>query len=182
MKIRWSAFNLYLLAAVFLVGCKSPQEKMDAAEASRQKKELTALRVHLEAGNGTPARSQAVPILRSSPVLVKVETESILDERDILSATLADHMGGFVIQIQFDDHGTLVLDTTSKSNKGKRIAIMCDFGEQRWLAAPVLPRRITDGLLTFTPDATREEAVRIVRGLNNTVAKIKKKNRLLPGW
>ena len=182
MKIRWSAFNLYLLSAALLVGCKSPQEKIDAAEARRQKKELTAVRVHLEASGGTPRRAQVVSILRNSPILIKVESDSFLDERDLEHASLIDYMGGFLIQIQFNEHGTLVLDTLSTANKGKRIAIMCDFGQQRWLAAPVLSHRITDGTITFTPDATREEAERIVRGLNNTITKIKKQNLFLPGW
>jgi hypothetical protein len=182
MKTRWAAFNLYLFATIFLFGCKSPQEKMDAAESRRQKKEMTSLRVHLEAGNSGPSRAQAVSILRASPMLIKVETDSILDERDLVHASVTDYMGGFLIQIQFNEHGALVLDTTSTANKGKRVAIMCDFGEQRWLAAPVLSRRITEGSLTFTPDATREEAVRIVRGLNNTVALLKKQDRFLPGW
>jgi hypothetical protein len=182
MKIRWSAFNLYLLAAIFLLGCKTPQEKMDAAESRRQKKEMTAVRVHLESSHTGPDRAQTVSILRASPMLIKVESSSILDERDLVRASVTDYMGGFVIQLQFNEHGTLVLDTISTANKGKRVAIMCNFGEQRWLAAPVMLRRITDGSLTFTPDATREEAVRIVRGLNNAVALIKRQERFLPGW
>ena len=40
----------------------------------------------------------------------------------------------------------------------------------RWLAAPLVQTHITDGLLVFTPDATREEADQIAAGLN-TVAK-----------
>lgn len=114
--------------------------------------------------------------------MVRVEKDSFLDERDVARASLSDYMDGFVIQLQFNDHGTLVLDTISSANKGKRVAIMADFGEQRWLAAPVLSRRISDGILTFTPDATREEATRIVRGLNNTATLIKKREGFLPAW
>ena len=68
---------------------------------------------------------------------------------------------------------------------GRRFAIAAQFGEKelemRWLAAPILNRRITDGILAFTPDASREEAELIVRGLNNTAIKLgnqkKKKNK-----
>jgi hypothetical protein len=182
MKIRWSAFNIYLLAAVLLAGCRTPQERMDAAQSRRQKKELTALRLHLEDSGGDPNRLQTISILRASPMQITVQKDSFLDERDIIGASLANYMGGFVIQIRFNEHGTLVLDTTSTANKGKRVAIACDFGETRWLAAPVMSRRITEGVLTFTPDATREEALRIVRGLNNTAAQIKKQEQFLPGW
>ena len=44
--------------------------------------------------------------------------------------------------------------------------------EARWLAAPRISQRIKDGVLVFTPDATREEAERIVRGLNNVAIKL----------
>ena len=50
------------------------------------------------------------------------------------------------------------------------------FGELRWLAAPILQQRIRDGLLVFTPDATREEAERIVRGLKNVAKTVQKHN------
>ena len=36
---------------------------------------------------------------------------------------------------------------------------------------PRIATRITDGVLAFTPDATRAEAERIVRGLNNAAIK-----------
>jgi hypothetical protein len=36
---------------------------------------------------------------------------------------------------------------------------------------------ISDGIIEFTPDASRAEADRIVRGLNNLVAKVKKLNQ-----
>ena len=180
MKIHRNAFNLYLLAAVFLIGCKLPQEKIDAAEARRQKKQMSTLRLHLETPNSLD--TQAVSVLRASPILVKVDSDSFLDERDVVSAKVADFMGGFVIQVKFNDHGKLVLDTTSTSNRGRRVAIMSDFGQQRWLAAPILSHRISDGVLSFTPDATREEAQRIVRGLNNTAALIKRQESLLPAW
>jgi hypothetical protein len=44
--------------------------------------------------------------------------------------------------------------------------------EARWIAAPKMQYRITNGLFVFTPDTTHEEAERIVRGLNNVAKKI----------
>ncbi len=175
MKIRSLAFNTYLLAAALLLGCKTPQEKKSLAESKRQKKELSTIRFHLEAEGDATGRAEPVPILRAAPILVNVIKDSFLDERDVLKATLVDTVGGFVIQIQLDDHGRFVLDTVTTSNKGKRLAIMTEATDRRWLAAPVMTRRITDGVITFTPDATREEALRIIRGLNNTSLKIRKK-------
>ena len=74
------------------------------------------------------------------------------------------------MSIQFDHQGTLLLEQYSTLNRGRKFAIFTQFGdklkESRWLAAPIISRRITDGLLMFTPDATREEAEQIARGLN----------------
>jgi len=181
MKSRFAAFNTYLLAAILLCSCKSSEERKEAANARKEKKEVSTVRFHLEARGDTTERSETVPILRASPIPVKIVKESFLDERDVLKASIIDAVGGFSIVIQFDKHGTFVLDAISTANKGKRIAIMTEAGDRRWLAAPVIPQRITDGVLTFTPDATREEAIRIVRGLNNLSAKIRKK-RLIPEY
>ncbi|MEO7299814.1 MAG: hypothetical protein ABI042_14700 [Verrucomicrobiota bacterium] len=181
MKSRFTAFNIYLLAAIFLCSCKSPEERREAATARKEKKEASTIRFHLEARGDTTERSETVPILRASPVPVKIVKEPFLDERDVLKASIVETVGGFSILIQLDKHGTFVLDAISTSNKGKRIAIMTEAGDRRWLGAPVIPQRITDGVLTFTPDATREETIRIVRGLNNISTKIRKK-RLIPEY
>lgn len=182
MKIRTLAFNIYLLTAIFLIGCKSPQEKKEAALSRQQKKEMSTIRFHLESTGNSSDRASGVPILRESPIYVNIVPQSFLDERDVLIATLNKYMGGSVIQIKFDDHGTFVLDNHSAANKGKRIAIFSEFGEARWLAAPVISRRISEGTITFTPDASPEECERIVRGINNAVAKMRNKSVLNNVW
>ncbi|MCX6895112.1 MAG: hypothetical protein NTZ16_06370 [Verrucomicrobia bacterium] len=115
-----------------------------------------------------------MPIYRATPVYVNIETSPFLDERDIDKAAVVDWMGGFAIQLDFNAHGKLMLENTTRLNPGRRIAILCEFGETRWLAAPLIARPISNGQLVFTPDATREEAERIVRGLNNDAEKIRK--------
>ena len=90
-------------------------------------------------------------------------------------------MGGFVIQIKFNWRGTEVLYAiTTAANRGKRVAVKCKFvGENRWLASPVINRPISDGdVCNFTPDATRAEAERIVKGLNLVAEELKKKDKL----
>ena len=56
------------------------------------------------------------------------------------------------------------------------------FGEKgkqsRWLAAPQFTRLISNGILQFTPDASREETEEIAKGLNN----IAKKNESNEKW
>jgi hypothetical protein len=56
---------------------------------------------------------------------------------------------------------------------GRRVAIWSKWTEGRWLAAPQVRKPIEDGYIAFAPDATREEAERIVRGLNNVAIKLK---------
>ncbi len=182
MKIQAIAFNIYLLVAITLTGCKSPQEKLDAKQSRQQKKELSTIRFHIEATGDNSNRAGGVPILRESPISVNIVRQSFLDERDIISANIVEHVGGFVIQVQFDDHGTFVLDNMSAAHKGKRIAILSEFGDKRWLAAPVITRRMTEGAIAFTPDASREEAERIVRGLNNTASKLRDKSLIRNIW
>ena len=45
--------------------------------------------------------------------------------------------------------------------------------EGRWLAAPLIRQRISDGTLSFSPDASREEMERLVFGLNEALRKEK---------
>ena len=46
--------------------------------------------------------------------------------------------------------------------------------ENRWLAAPMISRRISDGVLAFTPDCDHEEAAQLVLELNNTAKELHK--------
>ena len=83
-------------------------------------------------------------------------------------------MGGYSISVQFDKEGTWLLEQYTTGNKGKRVAIAAEFGEMRWLGAPVMTQRIGNGLFVFAPDASREEAERIVGGLNNLAKRVQK--------
>lgn len=165
MKIGTVHFNIILLLAGLLTGCSA---------LSGDKKELSTIELHLESSPDDPAFSEPVPIYRAHPAYVNVSRLAFLDERDLEQAAVVDWMGGFAIQLVFNEHGQLVLENTTRSNPSHRIAVLAGFGESRWLAAPLVNRPITDGQFTFTPDATREEAERIVRGLTNTIAQLKK--------
>ena len=165
MKIYFSRTALIVLCAL-LPGCKSTGDKHD--------KETTAIRLYLEADVSNAGSSRTVSILRDHPTPMRIQDSSFLDERYVENAALVDWKESFFIQIKFDWHGTLMLDNVTGGSPGKHVAIESSFGQQRWLAAPAINRRISDGTLTFTPDATREETERIVRGLNNLAAKLKK--------
>ena len=164
MNTRLMRFNLFLLIAL-LTGCTSTKAKM----------EKSTLRLHFEVNEAGSDRSSSVPIFRASPTYVNVEKEFVCDERNITTAMVIDQPGTFAIQVNFDRQGTRLLEQATVTHKGRRLAIFSHFGDgrdnARWLAAPIMNRIITNGKIVFTPDATREEAERIVRGLNNGVKK-----------
>ncbi len=172
MKIRWNRFKLYLLvplAVVAVCGCQS-------SGLRKSKKQLSTLRLHLEAGRNGPKSNQAVPVYREKAIMVNIDKTPFLTEEQVSDAKVIDVVGGFALRIQFDHRGTSLLEQWTTGNRGRRIAMFCQFGEDmkyyRWLAAPAITRRIADGVLVFTPDATREEAEEIALGLNNVSKKV----------
>lgn len=167
MKFRNHFINIILLAALAgLTGCQTTDDK---------DKEVTALRLHSESTPDGTTFTRAVPIYRANPTYVTVESSPFADERDVEHAEVVDLTDGFAIQLQFGRHGQWMLENITRSNPNRHIALQCQFdAETRWLAAPLIKRPISNGTLTFTPDATREESDRIVRGLNNVAAKLKK--------
>ena len=100
----------------------------------------------------------------------------MLDEHDVVSASVVDEPSGtFSIQVKLNRHGTWTLERVTVMHRGKHLVIFTYFGQARWLAAPEITGKNSTGMLTFTPDATREEAERIVRGLNNVAKKLEQK-------
>lgn len=132
--------------------------------------------IHVEATDDGTHRYIQVPIDRKSPLKLTIDRNPVLLEEHLKDAAVVDDMGGFVIRIRCNERGTMVLDAMTNDNRGRRLVLFSNFGQDRWLAAPLITKRIRDGVLTFTPDATREEAERIVDGLNNTLAKLKKRS------
>ena len=67
---------------------------------------------------------------------------------------------------------------------GRHFAVFVQYGEKplksQWLAAPMIARRITDGTMLFTPDATRDVAEIIAKGLGEK--KDKKKAKADENW
>ncbi len=170
LRMRIGQFNRILAVLLVLAGgvtgCRSPEERRAAQEAS-------TLRLFLETDFDTTGDKTAViPVYRNNPVLIRIQKQPFLDEGHVVDARVVDVVGGFAIRVQYDFRGTLVLESVSSTYRGQRVAIYSSFTEGRWLAAPKMNTRIRDGVLLFTPDATREEAERIVRGLNNVAAKL----------
>jgi hypothetical protein len=167
MISRTPRFNIYLLPLLVLVvltGCQSPETK--------RQKQLATVRVHLEVGAGRPGQSQKVSVLRASPMTLNVEKNPFLNEIHVASVSVVDSPAGFLLSIRFNQKGQWLLEQYTAANPNRRLAIRCQWGvapdvQDRFVAAPLATHRIKDGVLAFTPDASRDEADQIAIGLNN---------------
>ncbi|MFZ0826646.1 MAG: hypothetical protein WAO02_04410 [Verrucomicrobiia bacterium] len=164
-------FNIYLALAVLLAlacGCQT----------SKKKPQTAAVRVHIEVSPDPTGETQPISVIRSDPVLVTIKREPILTEANLLEAKIIDAQGGFALQFKFDENGTWILEQYSAANPGRHFAIWGQWSEKavdsRWLAAPLITRRIAGGTLVFTPDCSREEADQLVPGLNEAAQEIHK--------
>lgn len=167
MVIRLAQFNLKVLLVVGLVtllGCRSPEKKAESQKA--------LLRIHLETNSYPPDQSEAVQVLRSLPMTVNIEKAPFLNESQITAARVLDTGDGFLLMIKFNQQGQWLLEQYTASNLKRRLAIRTQFRVStnvydRWIAAPLITKPITDGVLSFTPDADRAEAKAMVQGWNN---------------
>ena len=171
MKSRFPRFNFYLLLLVLTVadGCKTAQER-------HQDKIASTFRLFLEAN---PDGTDSTALIQIAGVELHVNNAPFLDESSVTNAAVVDTRdGGYAIRVQYDRHGTLVLDSVTNENHRRRLAVFTQYGagkpeHSRWLAAPY-GSPITDGVLLFTPLASREESDEIVLGLNNVAKKAHK--------
>jgi preprotein translocase subunit SecD len=171
MMIWLPRFNIYLaLAAVLalLCGCHSDGKKQSAG----------AVRIHIQTTPDTAGMSQQVSVVRADPVVITIARQAILTEADLTSAKIVEVPGGFAIALQFNETGAWTLEQFSAANPGGHFVIFGQWGEKlvngRWLAAPIITKRISNGALVFTPDASREEASLLVLGLNSAIKDIHK--------
>ena len=170
MKTKADLFKHFLLASIQIAGlgcgCKSMGNKEPGENYS-------LIMLYLEQNNDGTKYSRKMAVYRADPFIFYVNSEPFLSTADLEKATLMEARGGFALQLQFNRHGTAVLESFTTSNKGKRMAIFCQFTEPRVLAAPMITRRNATGIIRFTPDCSREEAERIVKGLTTAIKKIK---------
>jgi hypothetical protein len=175
MKVCARGFNTYLVLGVMLAsfcGCQSSDKKPN-------QKQVSALRVHLQANPNDAGATDTVSVLRGDPLAVTVLHVPVLTEANVLAAKVMDSPGGFSIVIQFDESATLMLEQYTAANPGRHLVIFGQWGDKvadgRWLAAELITHRISTGQLAFTPDLdSRAQADRFVLGLNNVSAKVHK--------
>lgn len=167
MRVYRHRFNLFFwLSALLplLSGCATFHHKDDI---------ISALRIHMAVASDTAAQtgtSETVSVLRADPVQVTIDREAILTEANLVAAKVIDTPDAPAIELRFDENGTFILEQYSAANPGGHFVIFGQWGKDlknaRWLAAPLITGRINNGILSFTPDMTRDEANEFVQGLN----------------
>src|SRR5436190_4114062 len=175
MKIGTFRFNTYFavaLAALLAAGCASSKSDPDEAGKKKKKRQEVVLKLHLEINADGTERVGTATVGRSAPFTISVEKKEFLNELQVVKAGLLDSLGAYSIALQFDKKGSWILDQYSTANKGRHIAVWAEYGEVRWIAAPKITQRLSDGRFIFTPDVTREDAEKIVDGLNYVAEKI----------
>ena len=182
MLIAATRFNIYLTLLLALIGLGTGCQTV---KTEIKKEPTSGLQFHLEVNPDGTDKNGPVTINRATPFQVNIERHPFLTEYQIAKAAVVDDaLGGFRMFVQFNRQGTWLLEQYTTAHKGKRIAIFSHFTgteenakrEGRWLAAPVITRRVREGDFTFTPDARREEAETIATGLNNLAKKEQKHN------
>lgn len=181
-KISFNKILMFLLILGFVSGCasnKNAAKKNEPAKKSSKSglKEATRISFHVEINPDGTDRCVQAQIYRKNPMTITVDRSPVLHEGFVERADVIEFMGTYAIRIKFDSSGTLLLDNVTTSNRGRHLAIFCQFGDARWIGAPLITQRISNGVFIFTPDATKEEAERIVRGLNNVANAIQPKKK-----
>jgi hypothetical protein len=180
MKFRLARFNTYLwlpLGAALLLGCQTGGDHKKEPKAP--KKGYSTLRLHLEVNADGTAGNMTVNVGREIHFPVNVVKEAFVDENSMTRASVVDDgMGGFAFMIHLNRQGSWLLEQHTVANKGRRIAVYAELDEFHWLAAPLITKKISDGVFTFTPDATREEAENLALGLTKTIKKLQERTFL----
>src|SRR5690242_10337884 len=114
MLIGDRRFNIYFMAAlamaaVCFVGC-------GATGLDTDKNPMAVLSLHLESNPDMPELSSPVPIYRESPVMVNVEKNPFLTEADLAGAKVVNVLGGFAIQLKFDERARWTLEQYTAAN------------------------------------------------------------------
>jgi preprotein translocase subunit SecD len=179
MKIRLARFNIYYSMLLLLGlalggwGCQT-----DNGQQKAPKKGFSLLRLHLEVNADGTDKNGTVMVGRHAPFPVNVNKLAFVEPTHLARASLVEDEGGFKLRILLNRQGAWLLEQYTVANKGRRIAVFAELDDFCWIAAPVISKRISDGVFTFTPDATREEAENLVLGLTKMIKKERSRNNL----
>src|ERR1041384_92015 len=96
---RLSIGFLYFAVVVLIAGCAISEE-------SKRRKEISNLRIHVEADPGSADRTSAISVHRTAPILLNIDREAVLDESEVSAAAIIGQPGElFSVEIQFTRRG-----------------------------------------------------------------------------
>jgi len=173
-------FNIYYLyglitGLVLLVGCKSPEQR-------RVDDMIGGMRLHI--ASGIRQRQTQEPVIIAG-VSIYTDKQFFADERSLTGCQVYDSEGGgFTMRFDFNLHGKLALEAATADNPEKQIAIFIQYGEKKldkasWVAAPRIRKRMSEGVLEFSPAVDRQSAEDMALALSNT---IKEQEKPLANW
>ena len=127
MKRCPGSFNIYFTVLCFAVLAGGCSILSTAAKATSRNKEYATIRLYLE-GDRVDKSSSATVLVTSNKFRYTIQKDPFLDEGHLAKAFIVDDPdGSFYIQLNFNDHGTLLLDMYTASSKGKHIIIFSQF-------------------------------------------------------
>lgn len=167
--------GLALAVLLALAGSAAAAISTNTASKGREKKpkDPEFLRVYFESPRDTTSRAMEARVGRGgAPLVITVEKLPILSESHIKIVEVVGGEGGPSLRITFNRMGRRLLENYTAAGIGRRLVLQTQFDEEaRWLGAPRITRRISDGVLLFAPDATPAELDRLVRGVTKWVKK-----------
>jgi len=174
-RVRFNTYYLWLFLSLLLaLGCHT-----DTSQKKAPKKGFSVLRLHIETNLDGTDKNGTVMVGRQTPFPLTVNKLPFVEETHLGKVSLVDDgTGGFALRVQLDRQGTWLLEQYTVANKGRRIAVFAELEDFHWIAAWLITQRISDGVLTFSPDITRDEAEKLVLGLNKKIKKIRSRNSL----
>ncbi|HUI05786.1 MAG TPA: hypothetical protein VL486_02150 [Verrucomicrobiae bacterium] len=135
-----------------------------------QRHDQTTVQIHEQVSSALPAENKLIVDIPKADLKLAVSPFATLSERDVHAASLYDTAGGKEILLQFDVHGTFVLDECTTRNRGQYLVT---FINNRPVAAWLVNQRILNGQFLIEGDFSDEEARQVVDALN----RMAKKNR-----
>lgn len=205
MKFRIRSFNTYFAAALicFISGCatKTPEQR----QQSTMRLFLEGPRADTSTGTVLVTRQRFPVNIERDPFLTEADLSSAMlvddpsgDGTYEIQLAFNEHGTLLLDMITSANRGKHIIvysqfpDSAKKKHKQKKKEESDDDlilsplpqadaapsgpRESAFLAAVLIRDRDTSGIFRFTPDASRKEALRIVRGLRNVIAAAKKKN------
>ena len=126
------------------------------------------LSIHEEANtNDDPGTIRTVSV-PGTGLNITINTFPALTERDLIAAKFKDTPAGPSIELEFDDHGRMVLDTISTKGRDRYLVVCVD---NKPIMAWYLNKRLTDGKFVLFGDFTEADAQEYLKAWDKQIRK-----------